>query len=41
MSAAAALPADLFFDLVSTEEVDAAHELEIQGKLASLLLNAL
>jgi len=31
MSAAAALPEGLFFDLVSPEEVDAVHELEVQG----------
>ncbi|KAH9960625.1 acyl-CoA N-acyltransferase [Russula dissimulans] len=31
MSGAAALPGGLFFNLVSTEEVDAVHELEVQG----------
>lgn len=27
------LPEGLFFDLVSTEEVEAVHQLEIKGKL--------
>ena len=31
-SAMSSLPEGLFFDLVSTEEVEAVHQLEIQGK---------
>lgn len=35
------LPEGLFFDLVSTEEVEAVHQLEIQGKPSLILFNAL
>jgi len=37
MSSAAALPESLFFDLVSAEEVENVHELEVQGKRTSVL----
>jgi hypothetical protein len=36
MSVAATLPESLFFDLVSAEEVEAVHELEVQGKPTSV-----
>jgi hypothetical protein len=32
MSSAAQLPEGLYFDLLLAEEVEAAHQLEIQGK---------
>jgi hypothetical protein len=37
MSSAAGLPEGLFFDLVSTEEVDSVYELETKGKPTSIL----
>jgi hypothetical protein len=37
MSLAAALPENLFFDLVSAEEVETVHELESKGKRTSVL----
>ena len=37
MSLAVALPERLFFDLVSAEEVEIVHELEVQGKRTSVL----
>jgi hypothetical protein len=37
MPLAAASPESLFFDLVSSEEVEAVHELEVQGKPTSIL----
>jgi ribosomal protein S18 acetylase RimI-like enzyme len=37
MSLATALPESLFFDLVSAEEVEAVHELEVQGRRTSVL----
>jgi hypothetical protein len=36
MSSVTALPEGLFFDLISAEEVDAVHELEVQGKPTSV-----
>ena len=41
MSLAAPLPEGLFFDLVSAEEVEAVHLLEIQGKPPLILIYAL
>ena len=38
MSAAAPLPEGLFFDLVSAEEVEAVHLIEIQGKSTLILI---
>jgi hypothetical protein len=35
MSLEGALPESLFFGLVSAEEVEAVHELEVQGKPTS------
>ena len=40
-SAMSSLPEGLFFDLVSTEEVEAVHQLEIQGKPSLILFYAL
>jgi hypothetical protein len=37
MSLAAALPEGLFFDLVSAEEVETVHKLEVQGKRTFVL----
>jgi hypothetical protein len=37
MSLTAALPENIFFDLVSAEEVETVHELEVQGKRTSVL----
>lgn len=37
-SAAPPLLEGLFFDLVSAEEVEAVHLLEIQGKLPTILI---
>ncbi len=37
MPLAAASPESPFFDLVSSEEVEAVHELEVQGKPTSIL----
>lgn len=33
----AALPEDIFFDLILAEEVEAVHKLEVQGKPTSIL----
>jgi hypothetical protein len=41
MSSAAPLPEGLFFDLVSAEEVEAVHLLEIQGKPTLTLIYVL
>jgi hypothetical protein len=41
MLLATALPEGLFFDLVSTEEVDAVYELEAKGKPISILSRVL
>ena len=38
MSSAARLPEGLFFDIVSAEEVEAVHRLEVQGKPALILI---
>jgi hypothetical protein len=38
MSSATPLPEGLFFDLVSAEEVEAVHLLEIQGKPPLILI---
>lgn len=32
MSLEGALPESIFFDLVSAEEIEAVHKLEVQGK---------
>jgi hypothetical protein len=37
MSLTAALPENIIFDLVSAEEVETVHELEVQGKRTSVL----
>lgn len=37
MSSATQLPEGLYFDLVLAEEVEAVHQLEIQGKLPLIL----
>lgn len=41
MSSAVPLPEGLFFDLVSAEEVEAVHLLEIQGKPPLILIYVL
>jgi len=41
MSSAARLPEGLFFDIVSAEEVEAVHRLEVQGKRALILIYVL
>ncbi len=41
MSSAAPLPEDLFFGLVSAEEVEAVYQLEVQGKPPLILIYVL
>jgi hypothetical protein len=41
MSSAGPLPEGLFFDLVSAEEVETVHLLEIQGKSPLILIYVL
>jgi hypothetical protein len=37
MASTVGLPEDIFFDLVSADELQAVHELEVQGKPISIL----
>ena len=37
MSEVSRLPPELFFDLITTEEVSKAHQIEIQGQNQSLI----
>jgi hypothetical protein len=41
MSSAAALPERLFFDLISTEEVNSVYELEVKGEGTFILHHVL
>jgi hypothetical protein len=41
MSSVAALPEGLFFDLISTEEVNSVYELEVKGEPTFILYHVL